>query len=202
MGFPKPMLPFGPECVLQRVVRLLGAVTPEIVVAAGPQQELPDLPPGARVVRDRYEGRGPLEGLYGGLSGLPAHVAAAYVTGCDVPLLVPAFAVRMTELLAEYDIAVPVKDGFHYPLAAVYRRRVLGLIAGLLAADRLRPAFLFDLVPTRRVPVDALCDVDPELLTLRNLNDPSEYLAALARAGFTAPPEVLARCAPVVENSK
>lgn len=191
MGLAKATLPFGAEPMLRRVVRLLGQTVGVIVVAAGPKQELPELPPEVRVVRDRQEGRGPLEGLYAGLSGLPQHVDAAYVTGCDVPLLVPAFVVRMLELLDEYAIAVPVRDARHYPLAAVYRRSVLGAIKTLLAADRPRPAFLFDMVRTRRVTADQLIAVDPELTTLENLNRPSEYLRALARAGFTPSPGVL-----------
>ena len=73
------------------------------------------------------------------------------MTSCDVPLLVPEFARRMIDLLGEDDIAVMEIDGFAHPLSAVYRRRTLPHIEALLAADRLRPAFLFDAVRTRRV---------------------------------------------------
>jgi molybdopterin-guanine dinucleotide biosynthesis protein A len=192
MGLPKLSLPFGAESMLQRVVRLLRQAVDDVVVASGPGQELPELLPEVRVVRDCREGRGPLEGLYAGLCGLPLQADAAYVTGCDVPLLVPAFVVRMIELLGDRAIAVPVSDGFHFPLAAVYRRSVVGPVERLLAADRLRPAMLFDLVPTRRVAAVELTDVDPELATLRNVNCPAEYFAALARAGLEPSPEVLA----------
>lgn len=191
MGLSKAALPFGPESMLCRVVRLLREVTDHIVVAAGRVFDPRGLPPEVRIVVDRREGRGPLEGLYAGLSGLPEHVEAAYVSSCDTPRLVPAFAARMLHLLGDEAIAVPVRDGQHYPLAAVYRRDVLPHIEGLLAADRRSVAFLFDLVATRRVPAEALRDVDPELATLENLNRPSEYLAALARAGLTLPPDLL-----------
>ena len=191
MGLSKSMLPFGPEPMFRRVVRVLGQVVSEIVVAAAPGQELPELGSQVRVVRDRTEGRGPLEGLYVGLVGLPESVDAAYVTSCDVPLLVPAFVQRMFDLLGDHAIAVPCCGGRHYPLAAVYRRNLTGLIEPLLAAQRLRPLFLFDLVPTRRVTPEQLVDVDPTLMSLENLNRPSEYLDALRRAGFAPPPAVL-----------
>src|SRR3982750_1451674 len=45
MGYPKALLPFGPELMLQRMVRLLGEVVSPIVVVAAPEQELPELPP-------------------------------------------------------------------------------------------------------------------------------------------------------------
>ena len=184
MGTPKALLPFGPETMLQRVVRLLGTVVSPLVVVAAPDQELPALPDSVGVTRDEREGRGPLEGLRAGLKALPATVDAAYVTSCDVPLLVPAFALRMIELMADADIAVIEIDGFPHPLSAVYRRSTLPHVEKLLAEDRLRPVFLFDAVKTRRVRPDEMTAVDPQLLTLRNLNTREDYEAALTAAGF------------------
>ena len=185
MGSPKALLPFGSETMLQRVVRLLGSVASPLVVVAAPAQELPLLPPPVVVTRDEREGRGPLEGLRAGLTALPETVDAAYVTSCDVPLLVPAFVERMIALLADHEIAVMEIDGFAHPLSAVYRRRTLPHVEALLAADRLRPVFLFDAVRTRRVQPAEMAAVDPQLLTLRNLNTPRDYEEALAtsRAG-------------------
>src|SRR6476620_9886109 len=86
MGTSKAMLPFGPETMLQRVVRLLGTVVSPIIVVAAPEQSLPKLPDEVAVICDEREHRGPLEGLRVGLKALPNFVEAAYVTGCDVPL--------------------------------------------------------------------------------------------------------------------
>ena len=184
MGVPKATLPFGPETMLQRVVRLLGTVVSPIVVVAARGQELLELPPSVVVTRDERESRGPLEGLRAGLTALPVAVDAAYVTSCDVPLLVPAFVQRMFDLLGEHDIAVMEIDGFTHPLSAVYRRTTLPHIESLLAQDRLRPVFLFDAVRTRRVKVEEMVVADPQLNTLRNLNTRDDYLAALVDAGF------------------
>lgn len=184
MGVPKATLPFGSETMLQRVVRLLATeVSPIVVVAAG-GQALPPLPPDVTVARDEQEARGPLEGLRAGLKALPDTVEAAYVTSCDVPLLVPAFVRRMIELLHGYDVAVMDIDGFAHPLSAAYRRTTLPSIESLLTRDRLRPVFLFESVRTRRVVPEEMADVDPRLQTLRNLNTKDDYLAALADAGL------------------
>ena len=144
MGVPKATLPFGPETMLQRVVRLLGTVVTPIVAVAAREQLLPELPGDIIVTRDEREQRGPLEGLRAGLKALPNSVDIAYVTSCDVPLLVPGFVSRMIELLGDHDIAVMEIDGFAHPLSAVYRRDTLPHVEALLAEDRLRPAFLFD----------------------------------------------------------
>jgi molybdopterin-guanine dinucleotide biosynthesis protein A len=139
------------------------------------------------VTRDEQEGRGPLEGLRAGMKAVPGTVDAAYVTSCDVPLLVPGFVVRMIDLLSDHDIAVMDIDGFPHPLSAVYRRETLPHIEALLTQDRLRPVFLFEAVSTRRVQPAEMTAVDPELLTLRNLNTREDYLEALSEAGLAEP---------------
>ncbi len=184
MGVPKATLPFGPETMLQRVVRLLGTVVSPILVVAARDQTLPELPEDVIIARDEREAKGPLEGLRAGLSALPASIEAAYVTSCDVPLLVPGFVERMLELQAGHDIAVMEIDGFPHPLSAVYRRDNLPRIESLLQQDRLRPVFLFDAVRTRRVRPEEMLAVDPELRTLRNLNTREDYQNALAEAGL------------------
>ena len=191
MGRDKATLPFGPELMLERVVRLLSeAIELEnLVVVAAPSQSLPDLLRGVTIARDIHEFRGPLQGLATGLRHAADRFDAVYVTACDVPLLVPAFVERMFQLLDEYDVAVPFDGQHHHSLAAVYRPQVLPQIQTLLDSDRLRPPFLFDLVRTREVLVDELRDVDPHLATLQNLNRYDDYFAALAASGFARPEE-------------
>ena len=186
MGRDKATLPFGNETMLQRVVRLLTAVIhPErIVIVAAEDQALPELPAGVTITRDQHPARGPLEGLAAGLRALPETVDAAYVTSCDVPLLQPAVVDLLFDSLGDQWIAVPRDAEFHHPLAAVYRRSVQSVVENLLAADKLRPRFLFDEVPTREIPVEMLRAVDPELKTLANLNHPEEYQRALKDAGI------------------
>lgn len=186
MGRDKATLPFGPELMLQRVVRIVSQVVdPDaVVIVSAPDQPLPELPGTVIYTADKRPGRGPLEGLAAGLRALPDGIEAVYATSCDVPLIVPAFISAMFDRLGSFDIAVPTDGEFCHPLAAVYRPQVLPTIESLLARDRLRPAFLFDEVPTARVPVEQLRAVDPDLQTLLNLNHPDDYHAALKRAGF------------------
>jgi molybdopterin-guanine dinucleotide biosynthesis protein A len=185
MGTPKATLPFGRETMLQRVVRLLGSVVYPIIVVAARQQALPELPDHVIVAQDEQDQRGPLEGLRAGLKALPISVDSAYVTSCDVPLLVPGFVTRMIELLGDHDIAVMEVDGFPHPLSAVYRRTTLPQVEALLEHDKLRPVFLFDAVRTRRVRPEEMTSVDPQLRTLRNLNTRDDYRRALEEADLS-----------------
>jgi molybdopterin-guanine dinucleotide biosynthesis protein A len=189
MGRDKASLPFGPEMMLQRVVRQVGEVVADerIVVVAAPQQILPGLPKDVIVARDTEEHLGPLAGLAVGLPALLDKadiVDTVYATGCDFPLLVPAFIERMFSLLAEFDAAVPVEGGQHHMLASVHRPRVLRNIKTLLATGQLRLQSLLEEINVREVCADELRAVDPSLNSLRNVNSEEEYKAALAAAGI------------------
>lgn len=179
MGRAKAWLPFGDELMLPRVVRLLSEVVEPMVVVAAPDQEVPPVPATVEIVRDAIARRGPLQGLAAGLTALQGKAEAAYLSSCDVPFLKPAFVRRLIDLLGDNSIAVPRANGYHHPLAAVYRIQVLPTVQHLLDENRLRPFFLFEAVPTRVVEASELADVDPELQTLRNLNAPEDYEAAL-----------------------
>ncbi len=191
MGRDKVTLPFGPESMLQRVVRLVGlVVTPaNTIVVAGPRQVLPNLRQNILIAHDETEHQGPLAGLSAGLRIFAESdaVDAVYATGCDVPLLKPAFVERMFELLGENDAAVPSDGRRRHALAAVYRPRVLPQMERLLAADKLRAQSLFERIRTREVAVDLLREVDPQLQSLQNVNCEKDYLAAIMAAGLANP---------------
>jgi molybdopterin-guanine dinucleotide biosynthesis protein A len=189
MGTPKAWLDFGGELLLQRVVRRVAEVAEVLVVVAAPGQEVPPLPEGVAIVRDPVSGRGPLQGIGAGLDALAGRAEAAFVSSTDVPFLHPALIRRLVALRGDaYDIVAPRAQGHYHPLATVYGMEARAEIAALLAADRLRPFFLFERMRTL-IADEALllagaelAAADPELRSLRNVNTPEEYKAALAEA--------------------
>jgi molybdopterin-guanine dinucleotide biosynthesis protein A len=182
MRRPKAWLPFAGELMLPRVVRLLSEVVQPIVVVAAPDQDVPPLPAEVEIVRDEEKGRGPLQGLLAGLTALRGKADAAYLSSCDVPFLQPPFVRRLIDLLGDHAICVARVGDYHHSLAAVYRLDVADVVTRLLLENRLRPFFLFEVMPTRVVEASELADVDPTFQTLRNLNTPQEYEAALREA--------------------
>lgn len=185
MGQSKALLPFGPEPMLSRVVRILREVVSPIVVVAAKDQALPELPPHVLVVHDEQEFLGPLAGLTAGLAAMPGTVEAAYLSSCDVPLLKPEFVRRMIAELGGYDLSIPRDGDFYHPLAGVYRVSVESVARELVAAGRLRPFFLLERLRARQVATSELREVDPDLDSLRNINSPDDYLAALRLAGLS-----------------
>ncbi|HEX4150490.1 MAG TPA: molybdenum cofactor guanylyltransferase [Pirellulales bacterium] len=192
MGWPKALLPFGPETLVERMVRILGEICGEVVVAAAADQPWALPPLTARIVRDRQGEHGPLEGLRVGLASLVGRSRCAFVTGCDTPLLLPAFVRRVVQLRGSHQASVPLVGGYFQPLSAVYHVDVVPAIDGLLERERRGLVDLLDRIDTRAIAADELTSVDPQLQSLRNLNTPDDYLAALAEAGFEPSGEVLA----------
>jgi molybdopterin-guanine dinucleotide biosynthesis protein A len=187
MGADKAALDFGVnETMLLRTVRILSQIVPleRIVCVGAPGQSLPSLPVGVRIAFDPVIDGGPLVGLAAGFDALARVVDVVYVSGCDTPLIAPAFVSRMFDLLGDEQIVAPHDGERWHPLAAVYRTEVRTTIETLLANQQRSLSALLEACHARRLPVDALRDVDPHLLSLKPCNTPNEYQAALQLAAL------------------
>src|SRR5262245_23368613 len=179
MGLAKATLPLGDETLLGRIVRIVSEAASPVVVVGAIDQELPPLPSGVIIGRDRQSGRGPLEGIAAGLRAASG-VESVYITACDTPLLKSSFILRVAGLLdADHDAAIPVIDDLPQPLAGVYRASILDSVDQMLAQNQLRLLDLVERLRVRRIGPSELSDVDPQLDSLRNLNTQADYEAAL-----------------------
>jgi len=173
MGTPKAWLDWHGTTLLRRICGIVarGSGGPVVVVRA-PGQELPELPAGVRAVEDEREGRGPLQGILAGLRATDAELA--FVASVDLPLLHPRFVAAVLGAADGVDAAVPDIAGHRQPLAAAYRPALAPLVAELVGEDLMKPAFLFERCATRWL------DDLPHPESVRNLNERSDYAAALA----------------------
>jgi len=187
MGADKATLRIGGETMLERMVRIVSEVLDPVVVAARGGQEVPDLAGGVLLARDAFEHAGPLAGIAAGLDALQGRCDAVFVVACDHPLLKPAFIRRLIEQLGTASAAVPEKDGRRYPLTAVYRAEVRSVIDDLLTAGHRRMGMLLQACDARIIPADRFADIDPDLDSLRNVNDPEEFKVIARRSGPPGP---------------
>ncbi len=205
MGSPKASLDWHGSTLLRRVTGIVArSVAGPVVVVSAPGQELPALDRAVEIVADGREGRGPVRGLAAGLAAIGDRASVAYVSSTDVPLLHPAFVLRVLGALADWnDIVLPEVHGYRQPLAAAYRVALLTVVQELIAADRMRPAFLFERSRVLRLTeADLLADgtlarLDPTLQSVSNLNDPVEYERAHA---LRAPEIVVEKFGPPSAN--
>ncbi len=180
MGQPKAWLPFGDETLLGRVVRLVSREASPVVVVAAADQTLPPLPPGFILVRDAVAGRGPIQGLATGLEAMPSEVRLVYATAVDGPWLAHGWIGRLVAGLGNYDAIIPSINGRLHPLAALYRREAaLAAAREGLRTNSLRVIDLRGRLRARQVEADEFADLDPQFLTVLNLNTPEDYRRAL-----------------------
>jgi molybdopterin-guanine dinucleotide biosynthesis protein A len=186
MGRDKAHLPFGRETMLERVVSEVGVVVGprRIVVAAAEGQVLPPLPPEIRVVRDLQEDCGPMSGLAAGLAAVREEADAVFVGTCDAPLLRAEFISGLFDRLGGAEAVVPVEGDRFYPATAVYRTSVLPIVLADLEAGQFRMQWFARDLRAVFIPIEELRSIDPDLASLRNVNSPEEYLAALDWAGL------------------
>jgi molybdopterin-guanine dinucleotide biosynthesis protein A len=200
MGTPKAALEWHGSTLLRQVAGVLArAVDGPVLVVRAPGQALPALPGHMEVAEDPQEGLGPLQGLAAGLAAVAGRAGAAFVCSTDLPFLHPAFVRRVLRALdagpEPADVSLPVARGHPQPLAAGYRTPLAEAARQLVAARRLRPAFLFERCRVTRLDEAALCAdpvlaaLDPDLDSLVNVNEPADYAAARARPA----PEVTVR---------
>jgi len=121
---------------------------------------------------DSVAGFGPVAGLCAGMKRARGHFA--FATGCDLPFLNLQVIERLFELADEedYEAAVPVQpNGFFEPLHCVYHREkmLLACERAIERSERRIHAPLQELC-VRRIFVDLLRPLDPDLLTFFNVN--------------------------------
>ena len=191
MGTPKAALEWHGSTLLRRTAGILARVTNgPVVIVRAPGQDLPHLPEGTLITDDPREGKGPVQGIAAGLAALRGRADIAFICSTDMPFLHPAFARRVLRVLEDSettDVALPFARGFRQPLAAAYRVSLAEAAERLVAEDRLRPAFLFgqctvetlDDAALKQDPV--LAALDPDLVSVVNVNTAADYQAARAR---------------------
>ncbi|TWU27778.1 molybdenum cofactor guanylyltransferase [Bythopirellula polymerisocia] len=184
MGTDKALLPFGEETLLERTVRLVSiSVAPQhIVVVAAAEQPLPPLPVEVQIVRDQQPYAGPLAALIEGMQALNSAVPAAFVTGCDAPLLESSVIDLLFDELGDSSAVVPQDAERLYPLTAVYKTNILAEAKLQLAAGRHSLHGLLEQVEIKRIPLETLRKFDPSLASFENLNTLADYEAAISRA--------------------
>jgi molybdenum cofactor guanylyltransferase len=204
MGSPKASLEWHGSTLLRRVTGIVArSVDGPVVVVSAPGQALPALDGVVEVVTDEREGRGPLQGLAAGLAAVGDRAEVAYVSSTDVPLLHPAFVRRVVGALDDQvDVVLPEVGGHRQPLSAAYRTALLAAVEELIAADRMRPAFLFErsrvlhMGEAELLLNGPLARLDPALASVSNLNEPADYERAHA---LPAPEIVVERFGPLAK---
>ncbi len=180
MGTNKALLELGGVPLIERVLRTLQPLFPEVAIVANDPAPYARL--GVPTWPDAVPLRGPLGGVYTAI--LRSRTPYTFCIACDMPFANQAMVAFLCDLVAGYQVVVPRTPDGYQPLHAVYGKECLARIETMIAADRLKIDLLFPAVRARVVEEAELRAVEPSLRCFMNVNTPEELKAAARLAGF------------------
>ena len=173
IGGDKPSVVVAGRPLLQWVVDALAPVVSRIVLTVAPGQTLPSIETALPLVvcEDLLPARGPLTGIYTGLSC--ARAPEVLVVPCDAPLIRPALLEHLLTHTGATAV-VPEADGRLQTAFGVWSQRSTSVLVGALNGEHLSVRAVLDQVDARIVGEDELRAADPDLRSFCNVNTPDD----------------------------
>jgi molybdopterin-guanine dinucleotide biosynthesis protein A len=169
LGRNKALEMIGEQCLCQRVIEKLSAISDEVIVVLSSSGQISDEALiGVKTVYDSYPASGALVGLYSGLreSDSPYQI----VVGCDMPFLNLDLLRHLISLSPGFDVVIPRLRDKLEPLHAVYSKDCISPIESRLNAGNLKISGFIDAVKVRYVDQDEIDKFDPQHLSFMNVN--------------------------------
>lgn len=152
--------------LVQRIANCLAPLFPETLLVTNTPEAYGFL--AWPMTQDRFQNCGPLAGIHAALSTISQ--PAAFVCGCDMPLVHPALVRFLCAQLADNDLVLPWPATGPEPLYALYSTSALPLIEEELVRGQHRINSLHRELRTRRVTESEILKILPDLSTFKNIN--------------------------------
>ena len=167
----KALLPLGDRPIIVDIVDTLTSIFHDIILVTNRPEDYDFTD--VQKVQDIIPGKGPLGGLYTGLS--VSRTQYNFVVACDMPFLNSDLIGHMLIGCEKFDVVVPqLSDGLE-PLHAIYSKSCLEPIQNRLHAGDLKLQSFFGSVRTKYIQQEEIKRFDPELRTFFNINYREDY---------------------------
>ena len=186
LGRSKVLETIGGKSLIEHVVERLSPLTSQmLIVTSGEQFDLPAACK-AEILVDLYPGKGPLGGIYTGLTA--SQSSHSVVVACDMPFLNTELLRYMIEQSRDFDAVVPrLGEGMVEPLHAIYSKSCQGNMKTRLERNQLGVHSFLNTVRVRYVERAECQRLDPQLLSFFNINYQSDLDRAIALAAKSRP---------------
>ena len=169
------MLPDG-KTLIQKSVDTLKKVFTEVLIVTNQKEIYRDYD--ARVLEDLIKDKGPLGGIFTGLCYSTSHYN--FIMGCDMPFPQIGLIRLLSEKCDNQDVIIPETGGEVEPLFALYSKNCLPVILNHLLKDDLKIRHVLEKLRVERIGEKEIDSVDPEYLSLFNVNTEEDLKKAQA----------------------
>ena len=178
LGSDKALEKINSQTLIQHSVKSLSGFGDEIIVVTAPGKTGLGLEefPGVRVIEDSATGKGPIMGIYTGLS--VSHSELNLIVACDMPFLNLKLIEFMRSKSDGCDAVIPRVGGLIEPLHAIYRRGVKDIALELINAGSFSLSQLLKRIKVSFIEEDEIDVYDPRQLSFFNINFPEDLLKA------------------------
>jgi len=128
---------------------------------------------GVQVVTDTIPDRGPLMGLYSGLSVIQAQ--RALLVAVDMPYIQPALVSFLLSQPLTDTLLIPLVNNAPQVVLALYPHTILPLIDQRIQQGYRGPRSLLEVAPVQYIEEALLRQVDPDLRSFVNVNTPQDW---------------------------
>lgn len=174
-GSNKAFATIGNETLVERVVRQIQDIFPEVIIVTNDPLAYVDL--GLTIVTDIIPHQGPLGGIYTGL--FFGRFPSVFVTACDMPFINTPLIRYMVSRKESFDVVVPKIDDKFEPLCALYGKRCLKPMQKLLEGGKRQVIEVFKSVKVLTIEKDEVHRFDPGEKCFFNINTVEDWKKAL-----------------------
>ncbi len=178
LGRDKVLERIGDSTLLERTIEQLIPMGREIILVGANGSALRQISrfPGIRAVADVLPGKGPIGGLYTGLSA--SRTQHNLVVGCDTPFLNLDLLDYLLEISDDYDAVVPRIGRLVEPLQAAYSKSCLPAISANIEAGKLKIFDLYSVIRVKYVEEAEIDRFDPDHRCFLNINTEADLTEA------------------------
>jgi len=159
--------------LVERVIKQLSSITREIILVTNEGSSQFAAFNFLQVVSDIYPGKGPLGGIYTGLS--TSHTDANIVVACDMPFLNTALLSHMAEISPGFDAVIPRWPNNQIePLHGIYSGSCIPVMKKRLEDNQLSISECLKEMRVRYFDQKEFSKFDPEFQSFFNVNNQTD----------------------------
>lgn len=166
-GLNKALLKLNGQSLMETIIGKLRNLFKEVIIVSSYPREYEHL--NLKVVKDLIPQKGPLGGIYSGLSFSKS--SHSFVVACDMPFINPDLIRYMKVRIDDSDVLIPKTREGYEPLHAFYSKNCLDVIRKQLDSEAsLKIVDFFDQVKVKYIEEEEVRKFDPDGLSFFNIN--------------------------------